>query len=130
MQGIPISLNDFSCMRRIIFAHVNLSCATLKGTLSSEPTLYLPITVSSICSLRAKPFLLFSKSVTTSMVISHICPTFSSRVILPSHSCMWASISGSEGIAAGVCATPVRHVPAHNAEANAMFLNPFISSFV
>ena len=107
------------------FAHTSFFCATLSGTLSSEPTLYLPITVSSIASLMVKPSRLLGKSVTTSMVISHICPTFSSRVIFLSNFWMFASISGSGVMAGGVCPVAVRHTPAHKAAAAAILLSLF-----
>ncbi len=55
MQGMPIDSMDFSCMRRMMRYHVWGVCATLAGTLSIEPTLYLPITVSSIASSSWNP---------------------------------------------------------------------------
>ena len=95
MQGIPISSIDFSWMRVIISLYFSLSGLAPPGTFRIEPTLYLPMTLSSISSLSS----LVCQSVTMSMVSWVIWPIFSSRVISSRSLSILASISGSCGMA-------------------------------
>ena len=83
----------------ITSANTSFFWLTPKGIFSNEPTLYLPITVSSNASLNLLLFL----SVTAPMVSSHIWPIFSSRVMPLSSFSIFPSISGSDGMAGTGC---------------------------